>query len=99
MKTITVGKRGNIVLPAQIRQRYKLHQGASLLVDEREDGIFLRPVETRPPDAGVEVLAPERLAQLFLNNVSSREGYLEARMHVEKMGLNPDSIDHIPWPE
>ena len=94
-----MGKRGGIVLPAGVRQRYKLRQGSTLLIEELQDGILLRPVVLADPEDEVVVLAPEHLAQIFLNNVSSRAGYLEARQHVERLGLNPDSIDHKPWPE
>jgi len=29
----------------------------------------------------------------------TKEGYLEARKDVEQMGIDPDLIDHIRWPE
>jgi len=97
MQTVVIGKRGTVVLPAKIRKRYKLEEGSPMLVEEREDGILMRPAITTPVD--VEVYAPERLAEFFLNNVLTKDGYLAARKDVEKMGIDPDSIDHIRWPE
>ena len=97
MQTIMIGKRGTIVIPAKLRQRYKLGEGSPMLIEEREDGLLMRPATTTPVD--VEIYTPERLAEFFLNNVMTKEGYLEARKDVEQMGIDPDSIDHIRWPE
>jgi AbrB family looped-hinge helix DNA binding protein len=97
MQTVLIGKRGTVVIPAKMRKRYKLDEGSPMLIEEREDGILMRPAATTPVD--VEIYTPERLAEFFLNNVLTKEGYLEARKDVERMGINPDSIDHIRWPE
>jgi len=97
MQMIVMGKRGTVVIPAKLRQRFKLDEGSPMLIEEREDGLLMRPAETTP--VGGEVYSPERLAEFFLNNVLTREGYLAARKDVEQMGINPDSIDHIRWPE
>jgi AbrB family looped-hinge helix DNA binding protein len=97
MQTVVIGKRGTVVIPAKMRKRYKLDDGSPLLMEEREDGILMRPAVTAPVE--VEIYTPERLAEFFLNNVMTRDGYLEARKDVEQMGINPDSIDHIRWPE
>jgi AbrB family looped-hinge helix DNA binding protein len=96
MQTILIGKRGTVVIPAKIRKRYKLDEGSPMLIEERAEGILMRPAITTPID--VEIYTPERLAEFFLNNVMSKEGYLEARKDVEEMGIDPDSIDHIRWP-
>ena len=97
MQTIVMGKRGTVVIPAKIRQRFKLDEGSPMLIEEREDGLLMRPATISPVD--VEIYTPERLAEFFLNNVMTKEGYLEARKDVEEMGIDPDSIDHIRWPE
>jgi AbrB family looped-hinge helix DNA binding protein len=97
MQTVLVGKRGTVVIPAKTRKRYKLDEGSPMIVEEREDGILMRPAVTTPVE--VEIYTPERLAEFFLNNVMSKEGYLEARKDVAEMGIDPDSIDHIRWPE
>jgi len=97
MKTVVMGKRGTVVIPAKIRQRFKLDEGSPMLIEEREDGLLMRPAITIP--VGVEAYTPERLAEFCLNNVLTKEGYLEARKYVEQMGINPELIDHIRWPE
>jgi AbrB family looped-hinge helix DNA binding protein len=97
MQTVTMGKKGTMVVPAKLRKRYKLDEGSPMLVEEREDGFYVRPAVTTPVKE--EIYTPERLAEFFLNNVLTKEGYLEARKDVERMGIDPDSIDHIRWPE
>jgi len=97
MQTVLIGKRGTIVIPARLRKRYRLDEGSPMLIEEREDGILMRPAVTTPVE--VEIYTPERLAEFFLNNVLTKAGYMEARGDVERMGIDPDSIDHIRWPE
>lgn len=97
MRTVVIGKRGTVVIPAKTRKRYKLDEGSPMIVEEREDGILMRPAVTSPVEA--EIYTPERLAEFFLNNVLTKDGYLEARKDVAEMGIDPDSIDHVRWPE
>ena len=92
-----MGKRGAVVIPPEALKRFNLQEGSAVFLEEREDGILLRPAVTGPVE--VEIHTPERLAEFFLNNVMDKEGYLEARKDVERMGIDPDSIDHIRWPE
>jgi hypothetical protein len=67
-----------------------------MLIEEREDGILMRPAVTTPIE--VEVYTPERLAEFFLNNAMDKDDYFEARKEVDAMGIDPDSIDHQRWP-
>jgi AbrB family looped-hinge helix DNA binding protein len=96
MKTVLMGKRGTVVIPAKTRQRYHFDEGSPIVVEEREDGILMRPAVQKAPE--VEIYTPERLAEFFLNNAMDREDYLEARKEVQAMGIDPDSIDHMRWP-
>jgi len=96
MRTVLMGKRGTIVIPAKLRKRYRLDEGSPMLVEEREDGILMRPAAISPVD--VEIYTPQRLAEFFLNNSMDREDYLEARKEVESLGINPDTIEHRHWP-
>ena len=96
MQTVLIGKRGTVVIPAKLRKRYRLDVGGTMLIEEREDGILMRPAVTIPIE--VEVYTPERLAEFFLNNAMDTEDYLEARKEVVAMGIDPDSIDHQRWP-
>jgi AbrB family looped-hinge helix DNA binding protein len=95
MQTVQIGKRGTVVIPARMRKRYQLDEGGTLLIEEREDGMYLRPAITTPVE--VEIYTPERLAEFFLNNAMDKEDYLEARKEVVAMGIDPDTIDHLRW--
>lgn len=97
MKTVVMGKRGTVVVPAKMRKRYRLDEGSPMQFEEREDGILIRPMSTTQPE--VEIYTPERLAEFFLNNVMTKDGYAEARKDVEEMGIDPDLIDHLRWPD
>ncbi len=43
MDTITVTSRGRIVIPVQIRKRWKIAAGARICVVEKDGAIFLQP--------------------------------------------------------
>jgi AbrB family looped-hinge helix DNA binding protein len=38
-----VGKRGAVILPARLRKRFGIEDGSYVVVEEREEGIFIRP--------------------------------------------------------
>ena len=88
--TSRVGKRGTIVVPAKLRSRYGLEEGALVIAEATEDGILLRPAVAFP----VEVYTPERRAEFLLTNAVDAEDYREAVEEVKKMGLDPDAVLH-----
>jgi AbrB family looped-hinge helix DNA binding protein len=89
METARIGKRGTLVIPAKLRQRFALPQGDLLVTEEREDGILLHPAVTVP----VEIYTPERKAEFLLNNAVTREDYDEScRIIREDVGLDPAKI-------
>ena len=45
--TIKVDKAGRIVLPKPVRERFHLREGSELEIEERSDGLTLKPVEQR----------------------------------------------------
>jgi bifunctional DNA-binding transcriptional regulator/antitoxin component of YhaV-PrlF toxin-antitoxin module len=45
---IQISPRGTMTLPIELRCRLKLDKHSILLVEEREDGIFLHPAMTVP---------------------------------------------------
>lgn len=45
---IQISPRGTMTLPIELRRRLKLDKHSILLVEEREDGIFLHPAMTVP---------------------------------------------------
>lgn len=90
-ETSRVGKRGTIVLPAVLRRRFGLEEGTLVIAEARADGILIRPAVALP----VEIYTPERIAQFLLSNAVDAEEYREAREEVQRMGLDPDAIDHV----
>lgn len=91
METTRIGKRGTLVIPAKLRQRFALKEGDLLVTEEREDGILLRPAIAVP----VEIYTPERKAEFLLNNSVTKEDYDEAcRTIREDFDLDPAAIPH-----
>jgi AbrB family looped-hinge helix DNA binding protein len=91
MDTAKLGKRGTLVIPAKLRQRFALKEGDLLVTEEREDGILLRPAVAIP----VEIYTPQRKAEFFLNNAVTKEDYDEAcRTIREDFGLDPAKIPY-----
>ncbi len=46
-----VGKRGTIVIPADLRERFKIDEGSFVMVEAHEEGVLLRPATAAPTDA------------------------------------------------
>jgi AbrB family looped-hinge helix DNA binding protein len=85
-----VGKRGAIIVPANLRKRFGIEEGTLVIAEEQENGILLRPAIVVP----VERYTPERRAEFLLSNAIDAADYREARKEVRKLGLDPDKIPH-----
>jgi AbrB family looped-hinge helix DNA binding protein len=85
-----MGRRGAVVLPVRLRRKLGLEEGSLLLMEERPDGLLLRPAVAYP----VEQYPPARVAELLLNNAVDTEDYGLAREQVRELGLDPDDIPH-----
>ena len=90
MESARVGKRGAIIVPAKLRQRFGIEEGSIVTAEEREDGILIRPAVIVP----VEVYNPERKAEFLLSNATTESDYRSARKAVRELGLDPDKIAH-----
>jgi AbrB family looped-hinge helix DNA binding protein len=88
--TTKVGKRGTVVIPAELRRKYKFEEGSPVIVKSQPEGILLCPVVTLP----LEIYTPERKAEFLLNNAITSEDYKWATREVKKMGLDPETIPH-----
>lgn len=88
METSRVGKRGTIVVPVKVRQRFGLKEGDLLITEERDDGILFRPAVAVP----VEIYTPERKAEFLLNNSITKEDYDGSCEAVREMGLDPAKV-------
>ena len=90
METSRVGKRGTVVVPAKLRQRFGLEEGTLLIAEEQSGGILLRPAIAVP----VEQYTDERKAEFLLNNAVDEADYARAVKQVRKLGLSPGKIAH-----
>ena len=88
-----IGKRGALIIPADLRRRYRLEEGSLLSVEAREEGLLLRPVVALP----VETYSPERKAELLLANAVDAADRAWAEAQVRALGLDP--ADFAPKPK
>jgi len=91
MKITKVGKGGTVTIPASIRRRIGIEDGAQVIAEETEEGVLIRPAVTVP----VEVYTSERKAEFLLSNAVDRPSYQAAKKIVRQMGLDPDSVPHV----
>lgn len=85
-----IGRRGTLVIPAALRKRFGLSDGAQVLAEAREDGVLIRPVSVSP----IEMYSDKRKAEFLLNNAVTDVDYQQAVDEVESMGLKPSEIPH-----
>ena len=83
-----------MVIPAALRRRYGIKEGAIVIAEGREDGVLIRPAVILP----VEVYTPERKAQFLLSTAVDRDDYEDAVRSVRAMGLDPARIPHYKPP-
>jgi len=85
-----VGNRGAVVIPASLRRRFGITEGSFVIVDERADGVLIRPAA----DLSLEMYSPERQAEFLLSNAVGPKDYAQAKEAVRKMGLDVRKIPH-----
>ncbi len=93
--TITIGKRGTLVLPVKMRKDFGFDEGKNVLIESTTDGILIRPVFSVP----IEMYSKDRKAEFLLNNAVTFDEYQQLRDEVVSMGIDPDSIPHTPPPK
>ena len=86
-----VGKRGAIIVPANLRKRFGIEEGTMVTAEEREDGILIRPAVVIP----VERYTPERKAEFLLSNAIDAEDYAAAKKEVMRLGVDPTKVPHM----
>lgn len=87
---VTVGKRGTVVIPASLRQRFGVHEGDLLITQDHGDGILMMPAIALP----IEQYTPKRKAEFLLSNAVDENDYEKACEEVRKLGLDPQTIPH-----
>ena len=86
-----IGKRGTVVIPAELRRQMHLKEGDLVIAENHGDGILLKPAIAM----AVEKYTLERQAEFILSNAIDAEDYQHARDAVKTMGLSPDKIPHM----
>ena len=92
--SVTIGRRGQTVIPAPLRKRFGMEEGTPVIFEESEEGILIRPAVTLP----VQRYSPRRKAEFLLNNATDAKDYARAVKAVLAMGLNPKTIPHRQTP-
>ena len=85
-----IGKRGTVVIPADIRRHLGLEEGSLVLFERAPDGVKIRPAVAVP----VEIYTRERKAAFLLENAVDEEDYARAVKEVRKLGLDHAKIPH-----
>lgn len=85
-----VGKRGTIVIPAELRRRFGIEEGTLVIAEECDDGILIRPAIAMP----LESYTAERRAEFLLSNAMDSADYAAAATEVRAMGLDPERMRH-----
>lgn len=85
-----VGKRGTLVIPAELRRIFGIEEGSEIIAEETPEGILLRPAMT----VALEIYGPERKAEFLLSNAVDAGDYARAAAEVRALGLDPDAIPH-----
>lgn len=66
-ETSKVGKRGTLVIPAKLRQRFGLKEGSLVIAEETSEGILIRSA------VAVPTYTQEQLEDLLLEGLESGE--------------------------
>lgn len=90
MPVVTIGQRGTVVIPVELRRRYGFKTGSPVILEAGDEGVTIRPAAVMP----LEAYSPERKAVFLLENAVDDEDYRRAVEAVRGMGLDPDVLPH-----
>jgi len=77
----TITKKGQVVIPADIRKRHNIRAGQKFLVEDMEDEIRLIPIQTISIKQASGWLKTKRGASELLQEIRSLDQEHEARFH------------------
>lgn len=89
-EAVQMGDDGMVTVPAAMRKRFGMEKGVTVLFEETDEGILIRPAVVLP----VEAYTPARKAEFLLNNAVDLEDYRRAVREVRGLGIEPDDIPH-----
>lgn len=69
MDATKIGKRGTVMIPARLRKRFGMEDGSLVIVEDREDGVLIRPAVALP----VESYSPQRKAEFLQSNATDED--------------------------
>jgi AbrB family looped-hinge helix DNA binding protein len=87
---IKLGKRGTLVLPAQVRKRFGLDDGAMLNLEMRANEIAISPGYPEPP-----LWSDEERCYFILINSMTKEEWDRNIPDVLALGIDPTKIDGL----
>jgi AbrB family looped-hinge helix DNA binding protein len=90
MQTSRIGKRGVVVIPANLRKKYGLNEGDIVIAEAGSEGILIKPAVTLP----VEMYSKERIAEFLLTNSINDSDYKKNIKEVRKTGIDPEKVSH-----
>ncbi len=70
-KVVNINGRGALTLPKDMRRRLGVRDGGQVVIEERPEGLLLRPGATFP----LEIYTDARLAEFRRNNEEALTGY------------------------
>ena len=82
MLNTKIGKRGNLVIPATLRKKFQLDDNTTVIIEELNEGILIRPAAVIP----AEIYSAERKAEFLLSNALDEKDYKKALEEVKKNG-------------
>jgi bifunctional DNA-binding transcriptional regulator/antitoxin component of YhaV-PrlF toxin-antitoxin module len=87
-----VGKRGTLVLSAELRRHYGLQEGDDVIQEARPEGVLIRPAAT----VAVRLYPDTEKARLLLEGATTATEYERARKRVRELGVDPARVPHTP---
>lgn len=87
-KAVRVDDDGNLIIPEEFRRKHGLDGDARVVVESREDGLFLRPASS----LSRHTYSEQRRAEFLLANAADDDEYRRATETIRAMGLNPNDV-------
>ncbi len=87
-----VGKRGAVVIPVAIRRRFHLEEGTIVTIDERDEGVLLKPFAAGPTSAERQRFFEQLTAQVAATRADPQAWAEEEAERAELAGTLLDGL-------